>query len=75
MPEAPQSVPFVYQVCCILESSESGVEMTSSCAGSSTKRSCQHPGPKTVGVVVSLMHCPSGKSPGFWSDLGGTTYV
>ena len=21
------------------------------------------------------MHCPSGKSPGFWSDFGGKTYV
>jgi hypothetical protein len=56
-------------------SSESGVEMTSSCAGSSSgkKKNCQHPGPNGVGSVVSLTHWPSGKLPGCWSDFGGKT--
>src|SRR5579859_2667989 len=34
----------------------------------------QQPGPKGVGIVVSLMHWPSGLSPIFWLAFGGITY-
>ncbi len=45
---------------------ESMCTSTSLWAGSGGKnRICQHPGPKGVGVVVSLMQSASGTSPGF----------
>src|SRR5262245_31102207 len=75
VPAEPHRSPLTYQVCCIRVSSESGDEMTSSCSGSSTNSSCQHPGPNWVGIVVSLTHWPSGKSPACWFCRGGNTYV
>ncbi len=71
---APHSFPLAKVTCIIRLSPESGVEITSLCAGSATNKNCQHPGPNGVGMVVSLMHWPSGKSPAFWFDLGGTLY-
>ena len=71
---APHSVPLTYHVCCMRVSLESGVDSTSLWAGSGgLKSTCQQPGPNGVGDVVLLMHCPSGMSPGFWSDFGGNT--
>src|SRR6266852_6064328 len=40
-----------------------------------TKKKFQQPAPKGVASVLSARHWPSGKSPAFWSDLGGTPYV
>src|SRR3989442_15296732 len=55
---------------------EPGVDSTWLWAGSGgLKRNRQQPGPNGVGIFVSLMHCPSGKSPGFWFAFGGNTYV
>src|SRR5512141_827909 len=58
---APHSLPLAYMTCCMRESFESGLEMTSSCAGAGGLKSrCQQPVPAMVGVVVSLMQKPCG---------------
>src|SRR5207248_8218441 len=57
---------------------ESRCDSTSSCAGCclDEKNARQQPRPFQAGDcrVVSLMHWPSGKSPGFCSDFGGSAY-
>ena len=52
---APQSLPLAYITCCMRVSFESGLEMTSLCAGWPPNRSRQQPTPAIVTVVVSLM--------------------
>src|SRR5919201_5617297 len=60
---APQTLPFAYITCCIRVSFESGLEMTSVCAGSAPNRSRQQPNwPLNSCVVVSLMQSPSATS-------------
>src|SRR4051812_9805834 len=67
--------------CCMRVSFESGLEITSLCAGSAANRSRQQPRPAMVDVVVSLMQCPCGTaSPGAVPDpgcccFGGSAYV
>src|SRR5664280_2774599 len=56
----PHSLPFAYVTCCMRVSFESGVEMTSLCAGWPPNRSRQQPTPAMVVVVVSLMQLPCG---------------
>src|SRR5580704_13147029 len=78
---AAHSLPLAYMTCCIRVSFESGVEMTSLCAGSPPNRRCQQPvAPLNNSVVVSLMQLPSGVAvvasvpePG-WCCCGGTPY-
>src|ERR1051325_2834893 len=56
---APHSLPFAYITCCIRVSFESGLEITSLCAGSAPKRSLQQPVcPLNSSVVVSLIQSP-----------------
>src|SRR3954447_13024492 len=78
---APHSLPFAYETCCMRVSFESGVEMTSLCAGSPPNSSRQQPTPAIVDVVVSLMQNPCGVAavagvpePG-WCCFGGSAYV
>src|SRR5437016_7777683 len=58
----PHTLPLAYITCCMRVSFESGLEMTSLCAGSPTNRSRQQPMPAIVGVVVSLMQSPCATS-------------
>ncbi len=57
---APHNLPFANVTCCIRVSFESGVEITSLWAGSAVSNSLQHPVPRIVGVVVSLVQNPIG---------------
>src|SRR5438874_2067276 len=59
---APHSLPLAYITCCMRVSFESGLEMTSLCAGSPPNRSRQQPMPAIVVVVVSLMQSPCATS-------------
>src|SRR5438874_6242557 len=59
---APHSLPLAYITCCMRVSFESGLEMTSLCAGSPPNRSRQQPMPAIVVVVVSLMQSPCAAS-------------
>ena len=68
-------MPPAYQTWYSRVSPESGDDSTSSWLGSLVSRNCQQPGPNGVASAVSLMHCPSGKSPAFWLESGGNTYV
>src|SRR5205823_10222181 len=51
-------LPFAYITCCMRVSFESGLEMTSLCAGCPPNRRRQQPTPAIVAVVVSLMQKP-----------------
>src|SRR5262245_22762516 len=63
VPSVPHSLPFAYITCCIRVSFESGLEITSLCAGSGgLNNRRQQPTPDMVGVVVSLMHAPCATS-------------
>src|SRR5438128_3517442 len=78
---APHTLPLAYITCCMRVSFESGLEMTSLCAGSPPKSRRQQPvWPLKSRVVVSLMQWPCGTSvvgavpePGCCC-LGGTPY-
>src|SRR5437660_9284007 len=60
---APHSLPFAYITCCMRVSFESGLEMTSLCAGSPPNRSRQQPVcPLKSSVDVSLMQSPCATS-------------
>src|SRR6266581_1936351 len=60
---APHNLPFAYITCCMRVSFESGVEITSLCAGSLPNKSRQQPtAPLNSGVVVSLIQYPCGVS-------------
>src|ERR671923_872836 len=60
---APHTLPLAYITCCMRVSFESGLEMTSVCAGSAPKSSRQQPNwPLNSCVVVSLMQSPCATS-------------
>src|SRR2546423_5219400 len=60
---APHTLPLAYITCCMRVSFESGLEMTSLCAGSAPKSSRQQPNwPLNSCVVVSLMQSPCATS-------------
>src|SRR6266704_6258476 len=76
----PHKLPFAYITCCMRVSFESGLEITSLCAGSTPNKSRQQPTPAMVTVVVSLIQNPCGvlvvgavPEPGCCC-LGGTAY-
>src|SRR6266581_5743442 len=59
----PHKLPFAYITCCMRVSFESGVEITSSCAGSLPNKSRQQPTlPLNSTVVVLLIQYPCGVS-------------
>src|SRR5436190_22861831 len=59
----PHTFPFAYMTCCMRVSFESGLEITSVCAGSAPKSSRQQPNwPLNSCVVVSLMQSPCATS-------------
>src|SRR5919198_6658613 len=82
---APHTLPFAYITCCMRVSFESGLEMTSVCAGSAPNSSRQQPNwPLNSCVVVSLMQAPCAASGVVFSSasvpepgcccFGGTPY-
>src|SRR2546430_7377874 len=60
---APHKLPFAYITCCMRVSFESGLEITSLCAGSPPNKSRQQPvWPLNSTVVVLLIQYPCGVS-------------
>src|SRR4051794_7422039 len=73
---APYRTPRANETCCMRESLLGSAVMCSGNgpAGGGTTMLRQHPTPSGVEIVPSARHWPSGKSPAFCVEAGGTAY-